>query len=116
MIAFRLSIFLVGAGILLYAGWIAQGWRLEAQRAKRVDSELRTVQEKAAQADRQREAVVLLFDSAEKQLAAERAKKQKEIVLYVPSSPDCNLGPKFVSLLNSARSGQLPSAAGSPPP
>lgn len=92
---------------LIWAGWIANGWRNEAARAKALAVQLQTETQKRIQGDVDRLRLQRELD-ARKEKVVERVKTiTRTIVQHVPENPDCNLPDDVAGLVQRFREGQL---------
>jgi hypothetical protein len=90
---------------LLYAGWIANGWRLQAAQASDLKAALRTEINRAIQADAARLAVEIQLDLARRELAKKVTTVKKTVTRYVAQNPDCDLPEPVAGQLQRLRQG-----------
>ena len=97
---------------LVYAGWVANGWRLEAQDAKAARLELSHERERRVRADSERLRVQEALEAAAVKVV-ERVKVVKQTVTkYVPQNPECDLPDPVAGQLQRLRQGgDMPPAA-----
>jgi hypothetical protein len=106
----RIAATLIGLALVAYAGWIANGWRLQAERVPTLSATLRA--EEMARKDAELKADVVkaeiialrlnAMESSSREVTRERVKK---VIEYVPKLVDCDLPDEPVGVLNAARSG-----------
>ena len=98
---------------LLYAGWVANGWRLQAAQASDLKAALRTEINRAIQADAARLAVQIQLDLARRELAKKVITVKKTVTRYVKENPECDLPEPVAGQLQRLRQGHnVPAAAG----
>lgn len=90
--------------VLLYAGWVAAGWRSEAMQLENAKIELRNQIERTVASDRERLAVQGKLTKTQDLLAKKLGTTLKAIQ-DAPTSPDCSISDPVASQLQSLRKG-----------
>ena len=102
--------FVVG---LVYAGWVANGWRLKAATAEGYRLELRNELERRVAADVARLKAQRALAEAQTRVVEKVKIVKQTVTKYVPQNPDCDLNDVVASQLQRLREGaDMPPAAG----
>lgn len=96
----------------LWAGWVVNGWRIDAARTAQAEATLREAVRARVQADRDRIRMAVRLEASQAAITTRIVEIQKKIKVYVPRDRACDLSVDAVRLLNAARS--LSAAAGGP--
>lgn len=90
-----------------WAGWVINGWRIDAARASALADQLRDETLLRDEVERQRLELQKKLD-AKKEVVAEKVKTiTKTVIKHVPQNPDCDLPDDVAGVLQQFREGQL---------
>jgi hypothetical protein len=90
---------------LIYAGWIANGWRLKAATAEGYRLELRNELERRVAADVARLKAQRELAEARSRVVEKIKTVKQTVIKYVPSNPECNLNVHVAEQLQRLREG-----------
>ncbi len=118
MLAYAKVAIVVGLSILLiWGGWKANGWRLEAHAADVLRLELRAELERRVRADADRLSLQVKLSEAEARIGTGVKIVTKSIREFIHDTPDCRItNPAVIDGLRRLRAGEtvLPAAATQP--
>ena len=98
---------------LVYAGWVANGWRLKAATAEGYRLELRNELERRVAADVARLKAQRELATAQARVVEKVKIVKQTVTKYVPHNPDCDLPDPVAGQLQRLREGaDVPPAAG----
>lgn len=90
-----------------YAGWIANGWRIDAARATALADRLTQETLKRVNGERERVRLQRELDDRKEKVVEKVKTITRTIVQHVPENPDCNLPDDVAGVLQQFREGQL---------
>jgi hypothetical protein len=106
----RIAATLIGLVLVACVGWLANGWRLQAERVPTLSATLRA--ETMARKDAElrvdvvkAENIALRLNAMEHSSREVTRERVKKVIEYVPKMVDCDLPDEPVGVLNTARSG-----------
>jgi hypothetical protein len=109
----RLGLWAAFVIALVYAGWVANGWRLKAATAEGYRLELRNELERRVRADVARLKAQRELAEAQARVVENVKVVKQTVTKYVPSNPDCDLPDPVASQLQRLREGaDMPPAPG----
>ncbi len=116
MLAYAKVAIVVGLSILLvWGGWKANGWRIEAGQLQAAKHEIRAELERRVKADADRLALQVKLSEAEAKIGTGVKIVTKTIREYIHDQPDCRItSPAVINGLRDLRAGILPTAATQP--
>ena len=98
---------------LVYAGWVANGWRLKAATAEGYRLELRNELERRVAADVARLKAQRELATAQARVVEKVKIVKQTVTKYVPQNPECDLNDVVAGQLQRLREGaDMPPAAG----
>lgn len=115
MLAYAKVAIVVGLSILLiWGGWKANGWRIEAGQLQAAKHEIRAELERRVKADADRLALQVKLSEAEARIGTGVRIVTKTIKQYVKDVPDCRISAPVSNSLRDLRAGNMPSPATQP--
>lgn len=117
MLAYAKVAIVVGLSILLiWGGWKANGWRIEAGQLQAAKHEIRAELERRVKADADRLALQVKLSDAEARIGTGVRIVTKTIKQYVKDVPDCRISGPVADGLRALRAGEtiLPATAPQP--
>jgi hypothetical protein len=109
----RLGLWAAFVAGLVYAGWVANGWRLKAATAEGYRLELRNELERRVAADVARLKAQRELATAQARVVEKVKIVKQTVTKYVPQNPDCDLNDVVAGQLQRLREGaDVPAAAG----
>jgi len=109
----RLGLWAAFVAGLVYAGWVANGWRLKAATAEGYRLELRNELERRVAADVARLKAQRELATAQARVVEKVKIVKQTVTKYVPQNPDCDLPDPVAGQLQRLREGaDVPPAAG----
>jgi len=115
MLAYAKVAFVVGLSILLiWGGWKANGWRIEAGQLKAAKHEIRAELERRVKADADRLALQVKLSEAEARIGTGVRIVTKTIKQYVKDVPDCRISGPVADGLRDLRAGNMPATPAQP--
>ena len=98
---------------LLIGGWAANGWRMRAAQAAHLQAALQASIAREVEANAARVALAAQLSEAESATHETIKTVTKQVKVYVPADPRCNIDDNFRQLLDRARTG-VPATADEP--
>lgn len=116
MLAYAKVAIVVGLSILLiWGGWKANGWRIEAGQLQAAKHEIRAELERRVKADADRLALQVKLSAKEAKIGTSVKVVTKTIREYIHDQPDCRItSPVVINGLRDLREGKLPTAPAQP--
>ena len=115
MLAYAKVAIVVGLSILLiWGGWKANGWRIEAGQLEAAKHEIRAELERRVKADADRLALQVKLSEAEARIGTGVRIVTKTIKQYVKDVPDCRISGPVADGLRALRAGNMPAAPAQP--
>ena len=115
MLAYAKVAIVVGLSILLiWGGWKANGWRIEAGQLQAAKHEIRAELERRVKADADRLALQVKLSEAEARIGTGVRIVTKTIREYVQNNPDCRIAAPVSDGLRDLRAGNMPATATQP--
>jgi len=115
MLAYAKVAIVVGLSILLvWGGWKANGWRLEAHAAEVLRLELRAELERRVRADADRLSLQVKLSEAEARIGTGVRTVTKTIREYVKDTSSCRISAPVSNGLRDLRAGNMPATATQP--
>jgi hypothetical protein len=115
MLAYAKVAIVVGLSILLiWGGWKANGWRIEAGQLKAAKHEIRAELERRVKADADRLALQVKLSEAEARIGTGVRIVTKTIKQYVKDVPDCRISGPVADGLRALRAGNMPATPAQP--
>jgi hypothetical protein len=109
----RLGLWAAFVAGLVYAGWVANGWRLKAATAEGYRLELRNELERRVAADVARLKAQRALAEAQANVITKVKIVKQTVTKYVPQNPECDLNDVVAGQLQHLREGaDVPPAAG----
>ena len=109
----RLGLWAAFVIALVYAGWVANGWRLKAATAEGYRLELRNELERRVAADVARLKAQRALAEAQARVVEKVKIVKQTVTKYVPQNPDCALNDVVAGQLQRLREGaDVPAAPG----
>ena len=115
MLTFKNAAYAVGIAGLLWLGWIANGWRIEASRAEALDHLLKAEMQRRVAADAQRVTVTRQLQEAREKREVVTREVIKRVLVRVPDNVECDIPDEPASMLQRARSGVFSTGGGVAP-
>lgn len=116
MLAYAKVAIVVGLSILLiWGGWKANGWRIDAGQLQAAKHEIRAELERRVKSDADRLALQVKLSAKEAKIGTSVKVVTKTIREYIHDQPDCRItSPVVINGLRDLREGKLPTAAPEP--
>ena len=109
----RFGLYGLLAAALLIGGWTANGWRMRAAQASHLEAVLQASIAREVEANAARVALARQLEDAESATHETIRTVTKQVKVYVPADPHCDIPDTFRGMLDRARAG-VPATADEP--